>query len=425
MLQMSQMSESMPQSPLRIGLFATLGLLLAGCYGMPPDEEPVTRAEQAVNVCGAASVAANLVVDGIPAYAQCTASSSSAIYSNNGVDTSTTAASSEWKRTQFSGGYQCTELVHRYWLFKWNITWLPNGNAGTWCSSTPPSSSGIVQSTTPVHGDAIVFLPGSCGADTTYGHVALVDTVDTAGSKVTFVEQNNAGRRTSAWSCAACFLHVVANNGSAGATGTGGTTSATGGAMSTTGGVATGGRANAGGGTSAAAGGNPTGTGGSVTSTGGRATSGGSTTTATGGSSALSSGGSLASGGLSSNNRGGQTTSTGGVAPTGGVTNGNGGANPAATGGTTTTSTTAVQSGGTAVGGTAVGGTAVGGTAVGGDSSFGAAGQGTTSGDGIADPDSGCSCRMPHSNSSNRTLGFVGLAIAMLLRFRRQRNDAP
>ncbi|HET9957080.1 MAG TPA: CHAP domain-containing protein [Polyangiaceae bacterium] len=223
------------------GLLSVFGPALLTCgfvaCGTAGDQEAVAHVEQAINVCGA-SVASNLVVDGIPAYAQCDASSNSAIYSNNGVDTATSAASSEWKRTQYNGGYQCTELLHRYWLFKWSVSWIPTGNAGTWCDATPPANSGIVKTTSPVHGDAIVFAPGSCGADSVTGHVALIDTVDSAGSKVTFVEQNRAGRRSSNMSCASCFLHVVANDGTA--SGSGG--SSAGGASTGTGGSSSGGR---------------------------------------------------------------------------------------------------------------------------------------------------------------------------------------
>jgi surface antigen len=167
------------------------------------------RAGAAANICSE-TVASTRMVDGIPAYDQCTDSTNSAIYSNNGVDTSTTSAGTGWVRTQWSGGYQCTELAHRYLYFKWNVQNVPNGNAGTWCDGTIPT--GLVKSTTPVHGDLIVFAPGSCGADATTGHVAVVDVVN-ADATVTFVEQNRAGRRKCANSTAACFLHATANNG--------------------------------------------------------------------------------------------------------------------------------------------------------------------------------------------------------------------
>ena len=164
---------------------------------------------EAANICSE-TVAANRSVDGIPAYAQCTATTSSAIYSNNGVETSTTSGGADWVRTQMSGGYQCTELAHRYLYFKWNVKSVPNGNAGTWCDGTIPA--GLEKATTPMHGDLIVFAPGSCGADATTGHVAVIDVVNT-NATVTFVEQNGASRRSCANSTAACFLHATANTG--------------------------------------------------------------------------------------------------------------------------------------------------------------------------------------------------------------------
>jgi len=50
---------------------------------------------QALTVCEE-TVPADRNVDGIPAYAQCAESNDSAIYSNNGVDTSTTQMGSDW-----------------------------------------------------------------------------------------------------------------------------------------------------------------------------------------------------------------------------------------------------------------------------------------------------------------------------------------
>jgi surface antigen len=232
--------------------------LLTGCSSLDTQQENLSYTQQAANVCDE-TVPTNRFVDGIPAYAQC-ATTTGAIYSNNGVDTATTSGGSDWIRTQYSGGYQCTELAHRYLYFHWNVSWLPNGNAGTWCDTTPPGTSGVVQTTTPVHGDLIVFAPGSCGADATTGHVALVDVVNS--TNVTIVEQNSAGRRNAAITCAKCFLHVSANTGpggSGGASGTGGGTSVAGSAA--TGGLSnsTGGAANSGGATSPSGGANHTG----------------------------------------------------------------------------------------------------------------------------------------------------------------------
>ena len=194
------------------------------------DRSGVEDVTSALSVCDEV-VPANRFVDGIPAYAQCPGFENAAIYSNNGVDTSTTSLGADWVRTQGSGGYQCTELAHRYLHFRWNVTsWLPRGNAGTWCDTQPTAASGVVQTTVPVHGDLIVFAPGACGADAVTGHVAVVDVVDDARAQVTVVEENRAGRRNAAQSCATCYLHVVANDGSSGAAGAGGATG-TGGAV--------------------------------------------------------------------------------------------------------------------------------------------------------------------------------------------------
>jgi surface antigen len=163
----------------------------------------------AANICNE-TVPSNRIIDGIPAYQQCTDSSNTAIYSNNGVDTAGSSGGSDWVRTQGNGGYQCTELAHRYLYFKWGVRSVPNGNAGVWCDGTIPS--GLEKKATPVHGDVIVFAPGSCGADQTTGHVAVVDVVN-ANETVTFVEQNRAGRRSCATNTAACFLHAIANTG--------------------------------------------------------------------------------------------------------------------------------------------------------------------------------------------------------------------
>src|SRR4029077_17531543 len=168
-----------------------LAIGIAGASGAAcSDSSVIEETTSALSVCDEV-VPANRFVDGIPAYAQCTGFENAAIYSNNGVDTSTTSLGPDWVRTQQSGGYQCTELAHRYLYFRWNVTWLPNGNAGTWCNTQPTAASGVVQTTTaPVHGDLIVFAPGACGADATTGHVALIDVVDDAKAQLTVIEQN-------------------------------------------------------------------------------------------------------------------------------------------------------------------------------------------------------------------------------------------
>ena len=126
----------------------------------------IASTSRAADIC-AETVPANRFIDGLPAYAQCAGSMNGAVYSNNGIDTSTTSGGADWIRTQRSGGYQCTELAHRYLTFKWNIQSVPNGDAGVWCDAALPT--GLVKATAPVHGDLIVLAPGSCGADATTG----------------------------------------------------------------------------------------------------------------------------------------------------------------------------------------------------------------------------------------------------------------
>jgi hypothetical protein len=210
--------------------------LLLGCSAETSRDEPeVAVVSAALSVCEE-MVPSDRNIDGIPAYAQCAASENSEIYSNNGVDTSSTQLGPDWVRTQRSGGYQCTELAHRYLVFRWDIDWVPRGNAGSWCDTVPPESIGIVQTMTPVHGDIMVLAPGSCGASASTGHATVVDVVDASG-RLTVVEQNRARRGTYQTSCAKCFLHVVENDGTPGAAagsgapaGAGGTPAGTGGA---------------------------------------------------------------------------------------------------------------------------------------------------------------------------------------------------
>jgi hypothetical protein len=252
------------QSRVAVGATLAGSLLLAlGCGSVPGD--PLAIVSEAVNVCDE-TVPDNRFVDGLPAYAQCDTTTGS-IWSNNGVDTATSSQGSDWVRTQQGGGYQCTEWAYRYMHFRWNIDYR-HGDAREWCDGMLPST--LVKSTTPAHGDLIVFDGGVCGADATTGHIAVVDTVDTAKAKVTIVEENRAGRRSSDQSCATCFLHAVANDGSmsggAGAAGTGSSTAgsgnagaAGGGGLSAAGGR-TGGAGRGAGGTGAAAGGSGTGT---------------------------------------------------------------------------------------------------------------------------------------------------------------------
>ena len=214
--------------------------MLLACGNAPGGTEELGVVRQEVNACDE-TVPANRAVDGFPAYAQCAGVENGAIWSNNGIDTATSSQGQGWVRTQGGGGYQCTEFARRYFMFRWGIDYQ-HGNAGEWCEGTLPSTLTIAEK--PTHGDLIVFAPGSCGADATTGHVAVVDTVDMAGGKVTVVEQNQASRRSTQQSCAACFLHAVKNDGSVGGSGAGGASA--GGAAS--GGAAAGGKSSGSGG---------------------------------------------------------------------------------------------------------------------------------------------------------------------------------
>jgi len=297
-----------------------LAITVATAAACADDRSGVEDVTSALSVCDEV-VPANRFVDGIPAYAQCPGFENASIYSNNGVDTSATSLGADWIRTQGSGGYQCTELAHRYLHFRWNVTsWLPRGNAGTWCDTQPTAASGVVQTTVPVHGDLIVFAPGVCGADAATGHVAVVDVVDDARAQVTVVEENRAGRRNAAQSCAACYLHVVANdgnNGSSGAAGAGGATG-TGGAVGSGGATGSGGTTgSAGAGGGAAVAGRMGSTGGSGGGAGGSGPDAGSTAT---GGAAGDPGGTPgatpgeATGGCSVSDGGARTASGGGLA---------------------------------------------------------------------------------------------------------------
>jgi len=246
----------------------------------------------AADVCGE-TVPANRFIDGIPAYAQCTASMNAAIYSNDGINTATAAADSGWVRTQRSGGYQCTELAHRYLHFRFNVTSVPNGDAGVWCDAALPA--GLEKTTIPVHGDLIVLAPGSCGADATTGHVAVVDTIAADMASLMAVQQNSAGRTRYNTTCAACFLHATANTGTpspdGGAGDAGGPDGGSGGRPGS-GGAGSGGRAGTDGGSAGASGGAGSGGAGS----GGRVGTGGAagamgTAGATGGAGTPGSGG--------------------------------------------------------------------------------------------------------------------------------------
>jgi hypothetical protein len=240
----------------RVVLVPLLLWLASGCAGPGPDGETIAESRLAVNACDE-TVPSDRLVDGLPAYAQCSAVENGNIWSNNGVDTSATSLGDDWIQTQRGGGYQCTEWAYRYMHFRWGVDYR-HGNAQEWCDGELPST--LVKAQTPVHGDLIVFAGGVCGSDETTGHIAVIDVVDTTAAKVTFVEENRAGRRTANQSCGSCFLHAVANDGSAagaagsggsggasGASGAGGTTAGQGGLSAQGGSPGLGGRATAGG----------------------------------------------------------------------------------------------------------------------------------------------------------------------------------
>ena len=447
--------------------------VISGCSDQAGDAEEVASISQALSVCDE-DVPADHYIDGIPAYAQCGASQSSAIYSNNGVDTSTSALGDDWVRTQWSGGYQCTEYAGRFLIFRWDIDWRPNGNAGEWCNTQPPSDSGLEQTSTPVHGDVLVFAPGVCGASQGTGHVAVVDTVDAENSRVTIVEQNPSNRRSCDQSCATCFLHATANDGSegtGGAGGEGGAAPATGGAEPATGGAepATGGAEPAAGGAEPATGGADSATGGAEPPAGGAAPATGGAAPATGGAEPATGGAAPATGGAEPAT-GGAAPATGGAAPaTGGAAPATGGAEPATDGTPLATGGAPLATGGAepATGGAALaasgaapgaGGAA---TTAGGvmpvagraplaaddaDATTGSAGTGTVSEsghdtDGVAmsgagglgaqaqvypQDDGGCGCRIPAKSGSpnggtsrHLTLALLGLVLLGRARPRR------
>ena len=392
---------------------AIAALAAAGC-GSEDEAVPVASVVSALSVCDEI-VPSEHFVDGIPAYDQCAESMNSAIYSSNGIDTNTTGGDG-WVRTQWSGGYQCTELANRYLFFAWGIAWTPNGDAGTWCDSTPPSDSGLELTAAPVHGDLIVFSPGVCGADSTYGHVAVVDVVDSRAARVTIVEQNAAGRRTSDVSCAACFVHVTENGGNQGTGGSAGASaggSAGSGADPSTGGTAA--------------------TGG-VTLTGGAETSGGATGIVAPSGGTTQTGGASATGGATSETGG--APATGGAPVTGGTTSlvaatggdsaltasgglsGAGGASPVPTGGAPST-----ESGGTPP---VMGGS----PPVMGGSPPATGGIGTP----VSEPsspatqdDSGCGCRVPAKRrpGSPAPIALLGVVLAIAARRRGRPRSRP
>jgi hypothetical protein len=363
---------------------ASLSSLALACGSPNATSEDVAREQAALNACGE-TVPEERIVDGIPAYAQCDGVSSGDIWSNNGVDTSSTSGGDGWFRTQRGGGYQCTELARRYLYFVWDINYQ-HGNAQEWCDGELPPT--LTLSTTPVHGDLIVFEGGVCGAAQSTGHIALVDEVDTEDASVTFIEQNRAGRRSSDIDCAKCFLHVVANDG----TGAGGMAGA-GGAMGGSAGVA-GMAGSTGEGGMGATGGDP-GSGGSGGGSGGAAGSG--MEPPRGGSAGASSGG-----------------AAGSMMATGGTNAGGAGAGAGGTlaGGSSSTS------GGAGVGGSAAGQSGAAGSA---GSAAGIAGSDGVAPPADADEAEGMSCSTTGARGGRGgAVWLSALAAGLVLRLRRR-----
>ena len=124
--------------------------------------------------------------------------------------------------------WQCVEWAERYFWFKWDVRGFYAGNDIRWgeingaidmCTRssqyyTDRRLQKLSASSTPIRGDLMVWSPGVCGADPTWGHVAVVTSV---GSTSVGVAQQNAGSNYLApsvsRSCAACWIRATANTG--------------------------------------------------------------------------------------------------------------------------------------------------------------------------------------------------------------------
>ncbi len=182
-----------------VALVASFIVVAAGCASSTEDVSQSTAAVD--SICNEKASAS---IDGIPAYAYC---GNTNVWSNNGVDTKNASGGTGWVQTEHGYGYQCVEFAVRYMRFKWNVsTSWGVSYAKQMCAKHP---SGVTVTTKPVHGDLVVFGAGSCGADPTAGHVAVVDTV--GSTSFVAVQENTAGRYTYKDSCASCFLHAASN----------------------------------------------------------------------------------------------------------------------------------------------------------------------------------------------------------------------
>lgn len=182
-------------------VIACAAMVIVGCSSTA---ENVGQSNDAVDYICSETAAATL--DGIPAYAYC---GNFNVWSNNGSDTKSSSGGTGWVQTEGGYGYQCVEYAVRYEHFKFGVgTGWGISYAYQMCNTHP---SGISTASTPMHGDLIIFAPGSCGADGTAGHVAVVDTV--GASTVSVVQENTAGKYTYNKTCASCWLHATNNNG--------------------------------------------------------------------------------------------------------------------------------------------------------------------------------------------------------------------
>lgn len=152
---------------------ATLGAAcVVGCSGNPDENaaEANPSASEALTMpaCGATLG----TFDGVSAF-------------SNGADTSTGYSCAGWGK--YGLQYQCVELVMRFFKTHYNLSW--SGNAKDLLNNAPSSSVDVYYngdaSHPPVPGDMIVWT------NSTYGHVALVTSVDVGG--VHILEQNVKG----------------------------------------------------------------------------------------------------------------------------------------------------------------------------------------------------------------------------------------
>lgn len=185
------------------------GLIIAACAlcqiscGSSDPERVGHVAQGVTSICGDAPAVSTF--DGYPAFKYC---GNFDVYSNDGKNTSSTPQAG-WVKTEGGYGYQCVELAVRYFHFRWGIStgWGVMG-AKDMCGTHP---SGVSQTSNPVAGDLMVFGASSCGADPTFGHVGVVDSV--SGTTISLVQQNTASKYNYKQSCASCFLHAASNSG--------------------------------------------------------------------------------------------------------------------------------------------------------------------------------------------------------------------